>query len=240
MLYILTFLFGCITAQKQQRAESRIMLGSAYLKEGDIPGAIGMLQEATKFNPKSAEAWEKLGLAYYAQGASERAEYAFKRALRISPERAETNNNYALILLDQERYDDAIQHFVVASTDLSYRNTAMVLSNLGRAQQLAQEPEAALKSLNNAVRRAPNLCIARFNRGLVLKELSQNLEALEDFKAVIKMCGDTATGAYYQAALILHSTDQPAACSYLQTVITEAMGSSLAIQANQSHQELCK
>lgn len=240
MLFSLLLTFGCVTAQKQQRAESRIMLGSAYLKEGDIPGAIGMLQEATQFNPKSAEAWEKLGLAYYAQGAPERAEQAFKRALKIEPDRAETNNNYALILLDQQRYDDAISHFEVASADLSYRNTAMVLSNLGRAHQLNQQPEAALSSLNNAVRRAPNLCIARFNRGLVLKELSKDMEALEDFKAVIKLCGDTATGAYYQAALLLHPTDQPAACSYLQTVITEAVGSSLAVQANQSHQELCQ
>ena len=133
MLFSLLLTFGCVTAQKQQRAESRIMLGSAYLKEGDIPGAIGMLQEATQFNPRSAEAWEKLGLAYYAQGAPERAEQAFKRALKIEPDRAETNNNYALILLDQQRYDDAITHFEVASADLSYRNTAMVLSNLGRA-----------------------------------------------------------------------------------------------------------
>lgn len=239
-MLLFSLLFSCVTTPKQQRAESRVILGSAYLKEGDIPGAIGMLREATQFNPRSAEAWEKLGLAYYAQGATEYAEQAFEKSLRLEPKRAETNNNYALILLDQERFDEAIEHFVVASTDLSYRNTAMVLSNLGRAQQLNQQPEAALLSLNDAVRRAPNLCVARFNRGLVLKELTQNIAALEDFKAVIRLCGDTATGAYYQAALLLHPTDKPAACSYLQTVITEAVGSSLAIQANQSHLELCQ
>lgn len=240
MLLIFSLLLACVTPQKQLRAESRVILGSAYLKEGDIPGAIGMLQEATQFNPRSAEAWEKLGLAYYAQGASEYSEQAFKKALKISPARAETNNNYALILLDQERFDEAIKHFKVASNDLAYRNTAMVLSNLGRAQQLNQQPEDALISLNNAIRRAPNLCIARFNRGLVFKELAKDLEAIEDFNAVIRLCGDTATGAYYQAALLLHPTDKPTACTYLQTVITEAVGSSLAIQAKQSYLELCQ
>jgi Tfp pilus assembly protein PilF len=242
MSLILSILLSvsCVTPQKQKRAESRIMLGSAYLKEGNIPGAIGVLQEATQFNPRSAEAWEKLGLAYYAQNEPDYAEKAFKRSLRISPERAETNNNYALVLLDQQRYDEAIVHFTLATKDLSYRNTAMVLSNLGRTQQLNNQLEDALNTLNYAIRRSPNLCIARFNRGLVLKDLTQNIAALEDFKVVIKLCGESATGAYYQAALLMHPTDAPAACAYLQTVINESLGSSLAIQATQSHTELCQ
>lgn len=233
--------FSCVTAQKQQRAESRIILGSAYLKEGDIPGAIGMLQEATKYNPKSPEAWERLGLAYYSQGAVELSEEAFKKSLRIDSERAETNNNYALILLDQKRFDEAITHFTVATKDLSYRNTAMVLSNLGRAFHLNEQPEAALKSLDDSVRRAPNLCIARFNRGLVLKSLSEEVAALNDFTTVITICGEKAIGAYYQAALLLHPTDSPAACSYLQTVITESFsGTPLSRQALQTHTEICQ
>lgn len=239
IFFILLFA-SCVTPQKQKRAESRIVLGSAYLKEGNISGAIGVLQQATQFNPRSAEAWEKLGLAYYAQNEPEFAETAFKKSLRISPSRAETNNNYALILLDQQRYDEAIVHFKLATKDLSYRNTAMVLSNLGRTQHLNNQLQDALDTLNYAIRRAPNLCIARFNRGLVFKELSQDIAALEDFKVVIKLCGESATGAYYQAALLMHPNDAPAACAYLQTVITESLGSSLAVQATQSHNELCQ
>ena len=240
MIFLLfTLLFGCITQQRIRRSQARTELGTAYLVEGSAPQAIKTLQDATKLNPRNSHAWEKLGLSYASQGAYDKAEDAFERSLKVE-ERAETHNNFGLMLLAMERYQDAIFHFEAASTDITYRNIAISLNNLGQTYYVLGRHQEALRSLTNAVRRAPNLCQARFLRGVVHRELHMNGKALSDFQEVIRLCGENAFGAYFQAAeLLIENEDIPAACSYLQTIQREAPNTPLSSQAKQTHTEVC-
>lgn len=239
MIYLL-FAISCVTPQREARSQTRTQLGTAYLSENNPEDAIIALEEATKLNPRNATAWEKLALAYYAKGAFEKSEKAFKKALRFEPEKAEIHNNYGLILLKEGRVDDAVAHFNLALADLSYRNTALVLNNLGQAYYQQKNYEASITVLTQAVNRAPNLCQARFNRGISYRSLQKDELALNDFNEVIELCGDRATGAYYQASLILFDMeDIPAACRHLETVQREAGRSELGTAAKTKHQERC-
>ena len=232
-------MLGCVTQQQIRRSQSRTQLGTAYLVEGNAPQAIRTLQEATKLNPRNAQAWEKLGLSYASQGAYDQAEDAFLRSLKIE-ERAETHNNFGLMLLAVKRYEDAIPHFEAASADITYRNIAISLNNLGQTYHMLGRNQEALRSLNNSIRRAPNLCQARFTRGIVHRSLTMQAKALSDFQEVIRLCGDSAFGAYYQAAeLLIENEDMPAACSYLETIQREAPNTPLSAQAKVTHKEAC-
>jgi type IV pilus assembly protein PilF len=240
-MHLLLFIIACVTPQREARSETRTKLGTAYISEGNPTDAIMALEEATKLNPRNAAAWEKLGIAYYAKGATIKAEHAFQKAIKLAPEKAEIRNNYGLMLLNEKRIDEAIEHFNVALADLTYRNTAIVLNNLGQAYYQKKEYDSSIQVLTQCISRAPNLCQAKFNRGLTYRAMEEDALALSDFEEVIDLCGDTATGAYYQAAQIfIDRGDVPAGCSYYQTVIREAGKSKLGKNATKRHAEKCQ
>ena len=220
-LPLLLFLLGCVTAQDRERSGARLVLGTAYLKEGRSSDAIKTLKEAIEFNPQNAVAWEKLAIAYSAKGATQLAEEAFLRSLKLE-NRPETHNNYGLMLLSLGRYPEAITQFQTAIDDLTYRNSALALHNLGQTHYELKNHEQALQAFSQSIQRAPNLCATRFLRGLTYNNLNRFDEALYDFEQVIELCGDQAFGAYLQAAeLLLKKNDRPAACAYLETIINE-------------------
>ncbi len=231
---------ACVSAAHKDRAEARVDLGSAYLREGNAPGAVGVLREAAELDSGNWNAWNKLGLAYLAQGALAESERALKKATRLNPS-AEVRNNYGYMLMVKGDMPAAIHQFELALTDLTYRKPALVLNNLGHALFLDGRNEEAILRLNEAVQRAPNLCQARFNRGLAEAALNQHEKALDDFETVISLCGeDGASGAYYQAArLLAEKDDRSGACTYLRTVMTDVPRTDLGDAASDLHARIC-
>ncbi len=227
----LTFL-ACISAKHQEQASSRVGLGAAYLNEGNTPGAVVVLQEAVDLDRRNWAAWNKLALAYMSAGSMEKAGPAFEKAVALEPANGEVQNNYGIYLMRAGDFDAAIDAFRIASADLTYRKPALVLTNLGYAYLLSDRLTEAQGALDQAIRRAPNLCHARYNRGQVFAALGQPVRALQDFEVVIRLCGDEASGAYMHAGqILLASGERPAACDYLSTVIAQASGSELHDQA---------
>ncbi len=232
---------ACTTAARREKAVTRVDLGTAYLREGNPQSAITVLEQATRYDRRNWDAWNKLGLAYSAQGAPDLAERAFKRALRLAPDKADVNNNYGLFLMEQGRLDDAIEHFETATRDLTYRNPALVLSNLGFALLQAGLTDRAIRTLEEAVKRAPNLCQARFNLGLAHEKKGDAEAAVEDFQAVMTLCGDEAPGAWYHGALALFDTgDVRGACTWLHEVVRKVPGTDLGDKAADLWQERCR
>ena len=73
--------------------------------------------------------------------------------------------------MGQSRLDESITAFETAITDLTYRRPAVPLSNMGMALYLSGDHQRAVKTLDRAIDRAPNLCQAFFHRGLANKAL---------------------------------------------------------------------
>lgn len=213
---------GCVTAAKQKQAQANVDLGTAYLREGDAPGALGVLQEAVKQDPRNWQAWDRLGLAYWAQRDFDQSEQAFIKAVKLMPDKAEVRNNYGLMLMADDRNAEAIEQFEVARGDLLYRKPAVVLSNLGNALYLEGRNEEALDVLNQALARTPDLCQAIFHRALVYESMDRLDGALSAFETMIQTCGDTAVGAYYHAGqLLIARGDRDAGCAYLGTAMQQ-------------------
>jgi type IV pilus biogenesis/stability protein PilW len=232
---------GCISAARQEKAAGRVTLGAAYLREGNLAGAIETLEEGARLDKRNWAAWNKLGLAYMAAGAYEKSEDAFLKAIDLLPEEAETLTNYGSMLIRAGRLDEAVAVLEQAAQDLTYRKPAIPLSNLGYAHLQLGHTDRAITILNDAIRRAPNLCQARFVRGLAYSEANQPERALADFDVVIQLCGDEATGAYYQAGKLLLETDKRnEGCTYLLTAMQEAADSELGEQSRALHGTACR
>lgn len=209
---------GCVSATRQKQAVANVDLGTAYLREGNPAAALVTLQQATQRDPRNWEAWDRLGLAWWAQGDFESSEKAFLRGERVAPGKAEILNNHALMLMAQGRNAEAIELLQQARKDLTYRRMSMVLSNLGRALHLEGRHQEALDVLDQALARTPNFCPAQFHRALVLEDLDRLDGALASYELVIRACGDEALGAYFHAGkLLARRGDRQAACTYLTT-----------------------
>lgn len=232
---------ACITQARQQKAATHTQLGVAYLRERNVPSAIGELQAAVKADPRNWAAQNKLGLAYLAAGATDKAVDCLATAAKLNPENAEVQNNYGLVLMRVGRVEEAVTAFEVAIEDLTYRRPSLPLSNLGHALYLLGRNEEAVRVLDQAVARAPNLCEARFNRGLAWEAMAKPDRALEDMEAVIALCGEQATGAYLEAGqLLLQRGDRNGACTYLLTAVEGAPSTPLADAAHALRERECK
>lgn len=211
---------GCVSKKRQAQAVSHLELGSVYIDERQPEQAIGELRQAVKLDRRNADAWEKLGLAYMAKGAPDEARGALKRAVKLRPDDAQTLNNYGLVLMESGRLDDAIEAFEHAMADLTYRKPAIVLNNLGYAYLQAKRLDDAIRVLDQALERSPNLCQARFHRGLAWQEKGDLERALSDLDKVVQSCGEQAPGAYYHAAeVLLAQGNRTAAQVYLQNAM---------------------
>ena len=225
MMMMMLVLFSCVTAENARKSDTRTDLGTAYLKEGNAPGAVEALRVATRLNPQNATAWERLALAYMASTAHELAEEAIDKAIKqgTSEEPARVVYNYGLLLVKLGRNEEALQQFELTLSDLTYRTPAKALNSKGFTLYELGRYDEAIETLSDAVRRVPKLCQARFHRGLAYRATNQQQEALDDFETVIQTCGDNAMGAYYHAAEALFVLGETAAgCIYLRTALRDA------------------
>ena len=68
------------------QAENELRVGRFYLKRGNVKGAAGRFEEATRWNPQSAEAWLALGEARERLKDGKAALAAYERYLGLAPE----------------------------------------------------------------------------------------------------------------------------------------------------------
>lgn len=233
---------ACVTPTRQKQAQARADLGAAYLREGNAAAALEVLQDAVRKDPRNWLAWDHLGLALWAQGDIEGSEKAFQRGLRLAPDKAEINNNYGLMLMEQGRYDEAVERFQQARKDLEYRKPALLLTNLGNAYYHLGRYDDALEVLDEAIRRTPALCNAHFERAMVYEALGRLDAALASYEKSVELCGDVAPGASYQAArLLLEKGDRQAACAYLAGILDSVdPGSDLYASASELQASGCR
>jgi len=237
---VLLLTVGCVSKKRQGRAQARVDLGAAYLKEGSTEMAIAQLEEAVRLDRRNVGGWEQLGLALLKRGAPERSEEAFRRALRLDPEAASINLNYAYLLQKTGRNEEAIEVLEVALKDLTYRQPALVLNNLGFALYEVGRHQEAEARLREATLRAPNFCQAWYNLGLAREAQDNRKGAIEGYDQVVLLCPDEAAGSYLRAGSLMLELEQPVeGCHYLETAYRGAMGTPLGDEAHELHAERC-
>ncbi len=225
---------GCISKKRQQRAEARIDLGAAYLIEGQTELAIATLEDAVKLDRRNVYGWNQLGMAMMKRGEHERSEAAFRRGLRLDDEDAALNLNFAYLLLNLERSDEAIERLEAALHDLVFREPAKVLNNLGFALYTQGRYGSAETRLKEAVMRAPNFCQAWYNLGLVYEKLSRPVDAIDAYDHVVMICADDAAGSYFRAGnLLLENGKEQEGIHYLNRACEGWPGSPICTEARE-------
>lgn len=224
--------FGCISEKRVSRASAKAQLGVAYLQEHNPEGAVAALREAVKLDPRNWHARNALAMAYAAKGQADLAEEAFKGALRVNPDEGEVLLNYGAFLVTVGRPAEAIPVLEHGLEDLEYRNPAMILSNLSRAHLDAGQTDRAVARAEDALRRSPKMCPARFHLGLAHEKQGKIDAALRDYATLAEDCPTESVGGWLRTGCILSQLgDTSGAEAALRHVTDAALDGPMAEEA---------
>jgi len=143
-------------ANNNEIAMTRIQLGLGYLKMGNTSQAKLNLEKAKRFAPKLVQVHTAFAHYYETVGEAELAINAYEQALSISPEDADTLNNYGVFLCRQDRIDDAEKQFLKAIAVPSYILVAKSYENLALCQLKGQHFDKAEEYLEKAILHSPS------------------------------------------------------------------------------------
>ena len=132
---------------KPDFAQAQTNLGALLREKGELVEAINWLQRASASG--SAGAHQNLALAYEDQGSLDKAAEHYARALEAQPDDVMTRANYGLLLLKQEKPQDAIRQLEQARDGAQGNRPALLA--IGNGLRRAGANDAALVAMENAV-----------------------------------------------------------------------------------------
>ncbi|HEX8774627.1 MAG TPA: tetratricopeptide repeat protein [Pyrinomonadaceae bacterium] len=166
----------------QGTAREHLMNGRALLSSGRVNEAIGELSLASSLDPRlSGEANSLLGLAYDQKGMRERARESYERAMKDSPEDAQTLNNLGFSLYQNGNYRAAVDRLKRAARLAP--GDKRILNNLALAQCRLGKYDDAYKNFA----RAGGELTGRLNTAAMLERLGRDEEAIRHYEAARRL-----------------------------------------------------
>lgn len=153
--------------------------GVALLNAADPISAIACFQRAAALNPRVAEIYYNLGVAFQASEKRDEAAASYLRASEINPRFAEAFNNLGNLHLEQKRYEAAQRAYEKA---LEFKHDLVQAHyNLGLSLKKQNKLELALEKFRTACQLSPGYVEAWDNLHDTLSSLKRDEDALEVF-----------------------------------------------------------
>jgi tetratricopeptide (TPR) repeat protein len=92
-------------------AETKNLLGQAFLKKGLSEEAINEFEEAIILDPRISGLYQNLGLGYTAVGRYDEAIAVLEQAINLKPDRADYHNHLGVAYLKKEKCKKAVERF---------------------------------------------------------------------------------------------------------------------------------
>ncbi len=162
--------------EPQEMAQSRAL---ELLKAGDVDGSLALLTElVTLGGPFAQDCWEALGVALQQRGDIREATTAFRRAVKLDPNRSSARNGLGVTLLQAGKIDEAAAQW--REVLKSQPEHAQAHYNLACVAARRDESATALDHLRIALRHPKLRKLAKSDTDL--ESLRQNPE----FKTMLK------------------------------------------------------
>ena len=158
----------------RNRARIHTELASAYFERGNMGVALEELRIAVEADPNYASAYNVLGLVHMELRESAVAQQHFERALRLSPNDPDINNNYGWFLCQNGREEQSINYFLAALKNPLYSTPARSYVNAGLCSMKKNNERDAFEYFQRALRSEPdnlqallNLASIQYKRGQI-------------------------------------------------------------------------
>lgn len=183
ILFVIGNLVSCVTTKTsmfkesdaQEEIERRVEAASTYLDQGNTDQAIFHLKKALEVDDRSAPVHDALARVFVRTGEYELAEEHYRKAISSDADFSRARNNYAALLYQLDRFDEAMVQLerVVADTFYEARpdafvNLGLCALKLGRVDRAEESFKRALAMNLRGVRGSLallELAEINFNRG---------------------------------------------------------------------------
>jgi type IV pilus assembly protein PilF len=147
----------------RNRARVHTELASAYYERGNMGVALEELRVAVEADPAYAPAFNVLGLVHMDLRENAVAQQHFERALRLSPNDPDINNNYGWFLCQSGREEQSIAYFLAALKNPLYNTPARSYVNAGLCAMKKNNERDAFDYFQRALRSEPDNLQALLN-----------------------------------------------------------------------------
>jgi len=200
--------------------------GEEAYKAGDYVEAIRVFDQYTTEKPDNAWGHFMLGLSAWKGGDSAKAESAFEEALRIDPKHVKSFLNLSRVLLDEKRFDDAVDKLTQAG-DLE-PSSGEVKRLLGRAYAAQGNSEEAIEAYRAAISLDDKDAWAMNNLGLLFIEQNRFEEAALPLARAVELRNEIATFHNNLGMALEHTGRYTAAAAEYNGAIAADSGSDRA------------
>jgi type IV pilus assembly protein PilF len=195
-------LTSCATKQNHEEAELRLRLGTSLLEQGNLPNALRELLTAEKLDPKNEIVQNNLGLIYFLRNHVDLALPHLKKAIELKPQFSEGRNNYARLLIEVARYDEAIAELQIVLRDLTYDQPSKAWVNLGLAYFRKGDYGQARSKLAEGLKLERTNCLGQILYGRSALELGDFASASKTLDHAVVLCqGSNIDEAKYYSGL---------------------------------------
>lgn len=189
-LFFFVFSIGCAqrSTQLKERAQLHLEMGVSHLAQGDYPSALSELNQAEQLDPNNAAIQNNLGLAYTVRNRPKEAEQHYRKAIELDPRYSDVRTNLARLLIDQKKFDQALQELSLVENDLTYPYPEKALSLVGQVYFNKGRYKKAEEYLGRAMNVRRDSCITANFYGRTLLEEKKLDEAVGILDLAVENC----------------------------------------------------
>jgi Tfp pilus assembly protein PilF len=193
-MLLLSGCFHVVSAAEEGRSVAEQTLARDALDHGRLREAFDHVQRSLKINPDNGEAAYlgavvMLGFCALDEKSPDcrykEAETFARKAVEASPELRDAKNTLGVILVNQQRPDEAIAVLKPLTEDLVYGTPESAWGNLGWAYLQRGSTEEAIEALNRAVALQPLFCVGQYRLGLAYEKKGDLPLAREAFTKAV-------------------------------------------------------
>ena len=171
---------GAPTADPEHQSVAEFNLGRDSLDHGNFREALGHSLRATQLDDQNARATYLAAVVYLAfcnglRGLADPdcrlqdAEKYARKTVKLAPTYPDAKNLLGEVLINEERFAEAIDLLRPLTTDPSYGSIHLAWGNLGWAQVLAGDVDGGISSLKNSVTE-PRFCVGFYRLGIAYEK----------------------------------------------------------------------
>lgn len=189
ILVVIIFSSCASTTNAKDMRMARIFLetAKANIVNGQFVEAENEARKAIERNPKNAEAYRILSLAYFGQQKIRNAIFEINRALKLDPKNGDFRNDIGGYYLAEQRYLEARKEFQLALEDRSFMAPAAAIYNIGETYRLGGDEQMASKKYQESLERDPNQDRPYFRLGEIALRHGKVDDAIKHMNDAVKM-----------------------------------------------------